>query len=990
MSNSSHATPQAPPGFFSALVVGSGFGASVLALRLAEAYADTPRRVCVLERGRRYEASDFPRFKLPDYLTDNPQLRSSRRVPDGSRHLWGIDQGLFDVRTLGRLQVVQGAGLGGGSLIYAGVHLRPPHETFAKWPEPYCDPQAMDRAFAKVHAEIDPQPLPDALADELPKARLMRDAAAKLGLAKATMRPPLTIRFATKPGEPNTCNGCGNCTLGCQEGAKLTLDRNYLKRAMEQGVHVQTLCEVKRLARCDGSDQCFYHGREERCSAPPGEAGPSIGEHYRVEYFDHLEHVARHVCAQHVFLGAGAVGTTELLLRSRSGLQREAAPSGLDKLGERFYANGDSLSVVFDTRESASPSYGPTITTSVAYGDPSDPSSWFLLQDGGISRDLAGVLGLFRSPLWLGRNRWTRAEGRGRGLREPARSAGDQLIMDLQVGVSDWLSPHKPAATRGDGELSALSRAWLNFMPLVLRDPLASALRLSDDLRAELRKLDRRVLEKLGPETFFLSRLVDQEQLLELIAGVTAELYPPLRRLLRKDAGMAALYDVLRALLLAHEPTQHALVLLAMGPDQRGHLSLREGKLRVDWEEDANLELYTRQEQLMRDFAVELGGELRTNPSWTLGRRPVSVHMQGGCSMPDVDTAEGVTDADGQVRGFPGLYVVDAAAFPRSVGVNPSASIAAVAELKAEQFIARVLKQTLQPSGRLVQVVPIAPARSYALRSQPLCLTWSERLSGQWSEDPYAQPPRRHTDAAQYLAEEQAPPHATQRHLALELDVVVDEPERLLRALSQRLGAAQLRQAHDGALAGRIRGRLFDADRSRACEGSLYLHFDPSPSELERELSQLASELGTSPARVRELFHKYAHLPTLGATHRLIGLEYRLHAGELMLRGRKFFHDDPGHDVWPDLTTLYVFGECRDVRRSGVVRVSLSDFLTKQLPSYDCFVAGEAARDPWLEEQVRGGDARRYAPDEAVRSWLLLRFGAAFFTSIKDVYERWY
>ena len=158
--------PQQP--FYTALIVGSGFGASVLALRLAEAYARTGDSVCVLERGRRYEAEDFPRLKLPDYLTDDPELRSSRRVPDGSRHLWPIDQGLFDVRTLGRLQVVQAAGLGGGSLIYAGVHLRPPHEIFASWPAPYNDPSAMDRAFGRVHEVIQPEPLPDQLAAQLP------------------------------------------------------------------------------------------------------------------------------------------------------------------------------------------------------------------------------------------------------------------------------------------------------------------------------------------------------------------------------------------------------------------------------------------------------------------------------------------------------------------------------------------------------------------------------------------------------------------------------------------------------------------------------------------------------------------------------------------------------------------------------------------------------------------------------------------------------
>jgi len=75
--------------------------------------------------------------------------------------------------------------------------------------------------------------------------------------------------------------------------------------------------------------------------------------------------------------------------------------------------------------------------------------------------------------------------------------------------------------------------------------------------------------------------------------------------------------------------------------------------------------------------------------------------------------------------------------------------------------------------------------------------------------------------------------------------------------------------------------------------------------------------------------------------------------------------------------------------RAGIVRAGLSDVLGKQLPSFDCFVEGEPERDP-RGPAPRAHDAARYVPDEAVRSWLLLRFGAAFFASIKDTYERWY
>src|SRR5438128_8955755 len=101
-----------------AVVVGSGFGGSVAACRLAQAGFS----VTVLERGRRYDHNPFPRnWKDP---------------ADG--WLWQVRQGLFELKHFSHMMVVQGAGLGGGSLIYANVHLRAPHEVFNRgWPAAY-------------------------------------------------------------------------------------------------------------------------------------------------------------------------------------------------------------------------------------------------------------------------------------------------------------------------------------------------------------------------------------------------------------------------------------------------------------------------------------------------------------------------------------------------------------------------------------------------------------------------------------------------------------------------------------------------------------------------------------------------------------------------------------------------------------------------------------------------------------------------------------
>ena len=98
---------------FDAVVIGTGFGGAVTACRLAQA----GKNVCILERGRRYGRGDFPR----------PAERADH-LPDTARWAWALDHGLFDAKDLQGALAVQAAGYGGGSLIYANVHLRPSPE----------------------------------------------------------------------------------------------------------------------------------------------------------------------------------------------------------------------------------------------------------------------------------------------------------------------------------------------------------------------------------------------------------------------------------------------------------------------------------------------------------------------------------------------------------------------------------------------------------------------------------------------------------------------------------------------------------------------------------------------------------------------------------------------------------------------------------------------------------------------------------------------
>ncbi|WP_426325672.1 GMC oxidoreductase [Microbacterium sp. E-13] len=343
-----------------AVVVGSGFGASVSAYRLA----DAGRSVVLLERGRAYPPGSFAR---------NPY--------EMSRAFWEPKDellGLFDVRSFRKLEGIVSAGLGGGSLIYANVLLRKDERWFVhdsplpgggyeNWPIGRND---LDRHYDAVEAMMTPVPNPY---PDLPKARALRDAAANLGLQ--AFSPPLAVSFSARPGGDAvpkqiidlppygnihnatrlTCRLCGECDIGCNEGAKNTLDHNYLSAAAARGADLRTLSEVYGVTPRDGG------GYEVRY-VQYGEQDAS-GRHPRTHKL---------ITCDQLFLGAGTFGTTALLLRNRVAL-----PAIGRALGTRFSGNGDLLTFCFGAESITETghtrlidaAYGPVITTAIRKPD---------------------------------------------------------------------------------------------------------------------------------------------------------------------------------------------------------------------------------------------------------------------------------------------------------------------------------------------------------------------------------------------------------------------------------------------------------------------------------------------------------------------------------------------------------------------------------------------------------------------------------------------
>jgi cholesterol oxidase len=323
------------------LIVGSGYGGAVAAARLAgctvagAAGARRPAEIWVVERGREYLRGMFAsRFaELPSHV------RFSRQ--DGAPPR-GYAEALFDLRLGDDCHVLLGSGLGGGSLINAGVMERPAEDVWAQgWPDT-LDRQAVDKGYAAALAMLTPQKAP-----ELPKfaalQRLAKHAGAQADLCGVAVHfGDAAVNSAGVTMQP--CTLCGDCMTGCNQGAKATLDTNYLAYAAARKV------------------QMFCGATVEKLVAPVAAGAP-----WRVEWH-HSESGLRPrdgapyaIRARRVVLAAGALGSTEILLRSRSEGLRFSP-----KLGRRFSGNGDLVAGIIRHADEVN-------ATADQESDPADP-----------------------------------------------------------------------------------------------------------------------------------------------------------------------------------------------------------------------------------------------------------------------------------------------------------------------------------------------------------------------------------------------------------------------------------------------------------------------------------------------------------------------------------------------------------------------------------------------------------------------------------------
>jgi len=291
---------------YDVIVVGSGYGGGVAASRLSRA----GKRVCVLERGREVLTGEFPsRF---------PDLKNELQVT-GKRMRTGPSSALYDVRLGEDMHVLVGCGLGGGSLVNAGVALRPDARVFADgvWPGQIAQDGLLDEGFKRAERWLKPQS--DPRAATLTKYQSL--VTSGKGLGYAPIAPTITVSFdggvnAAGVDQP-ACTRCGDCCGGCNVGAKTSVALTYLTDAARHGAELFTHAAVRHLAK-EKDGTWTVHVRR---LATNGAGSQDL--------------VLR---APVVVLGAGTLGSTEILLRSRA--------NGLalsDRLGHRFSANGDII-----------------------------------------------------------------------------------------------------------------------------------------------------------------------------------------------------------------------------------------------------------------------------------------------------------------------------------------------------------------------------------------------------------------------------------------------------------------------------------------------------------------------------------------------------------------------------------------------------------------------------------------------------------------------
>ncbi len=292
------------------IVVGSGFGGSVAALRFAE----KGYRVLVVEKGKRWQPEDFPE--------SNWNLRKSFWLPGLGCH------GTWAFHIFRDFLILYGVGVGGGSLLYANTHLEPAATVWDDplWRELEDWRRVMPPFYATARRMLGSVPTPKLG----PGDEALKRVAERRGFGHTFHPTDVGVFF----GEPDVeapdpyfsgdgparrgCTWCGACMIGCRVGAKNTLDKNYLYLAERRGARIMPETEVELVEPLDGGGYRLRWRRSTSLAMP--ERGTFT--------------------ARRVVLSGGVLGSVPLLLECR---RRGALPDLSAQLGNYVRTNSEAL-----------------------------------------------------------------------------------------------------------------------------------------------------------------------------------------------------------------------------------------------------------------------------------------------------------------------------------------------------------------------------------------------------------------------------------------------------------------------------------------------------------------------------------------------------------------------------------------------------------------------------------------------------------------------
>ncbi len=726
--------------YFAALVIGSGFGGTIMALTLANFFearnkgrsAATVEKVCVLERGqwwisheilarpaatRRGEPPD--KRNMREFLDDTNQQYAFWAHPDNVEGIVRLasmarqasKRGLYDYRVLSQnVHALTASGVGGGSLVYANVTLKPPVEVYEKWPtEGRGD--GLDKYFQHAEDFIGVNKITTIAGlsgQKLARSKAFQDAAkaAKQELATqkradgleiaepvggydlnlsitdiaanpfegfpqdpASLTPPqleayrgLVTKYQSKI-QTNVCERQGRCNLGCVPGARHTLNKRlYLALLQNKPLIVKALHDAVTITHVPDSEfpykvDCWdYSG---------GEDSP----------------VFKSIWAKRLVVSSGTLGTVELLRKSvaRKGLSLS------DRLEEHFSTDGDLLGfmTVLDEKYQVDNTRGPINTSHVIFNERGKFA--FSIEDTGISNMVAD---LFATSFEF----------------QAAKKANVPFIQRFRLFLRfPGMAPLTLLLGLTPSRLiGVLSKVW--------RNDLVKNFRLSmvqpENLKAEWTNQDPR------PQRF-LRDLFDL-----LFTDADQPLASPAERLKK--------FFVFSC--MGRDKADGILTLSQDWEKLEEQKTVVGDRLTLEYSLDQNKAIFDKIIEGMRALAeaVEPGGGQRVvTPTWDATRPPdwlslypswspfflsqapqkdkelkdprklVVLHPLGGCKM-GKDRHDGVVDSYGRVfwkdgpgdkEFYPDFRVVDGSIVPGALGVNSSLTISAIAFRCAENMV---------------------------------------------------------------------------------------------------------------------------------------------------------------------------------------------------------------------------------------------------------------------------------------------------------------